>query len=106
MHFPLGANVLLLVLGVPLGFFASGIFSGFGSYLAELYPSRARGAGQGFTYNFGRAVGAFFPAIVGFLSVSIGLAGAVAFGALAYGLCLLALLFLPENNGKAFVALD
>jgi MFS family permease len=103
---PVGANVLLLVLGVPLGFFASGIFSGFGSYLAELYPSRARGAGQGFTYNFGRAVGAFFPALVGFLSVSIGLAGAVAFGALAYGLCLLALIFLPETNGKAFVALD
>src|SRR5438132_14363791 len=101
MHFPLGANVLLLVLGVPLGFFASGIFSGFGSYLAELYPSRARGAGQRFTYNFGRAVGAFFPALVGFLSVSIGLAGAV-----AYGLCLLALIFLPETNGKAFVALD
>jgi len=74
--------------------------------LAELYPSRARGAGQGFTYNFGRAVGAFFPAMVGFLSVSIGLAGAVAFGALAYGLCLVALIFLPETKGKAFVALD
>src|SRR5437868_2107508 len=103
---PVGANVLLLVLGVPLGFFASGIFSGFGSYLAELYPSLARGAGPGFIYNFGRAVGAFFPAIVGFLSVSIGLAGAVAFGALAYGLCLLALIFLPETKGKAFVALD
>jgi len=103
---PTGANVLLLILGVPLGFFASGIFSGFGSYLAELYPSRARGAGQGFTYNFGRAVGAFFPAIVGFLSVTIGLGGAVAFGAIAYGLCLIALLFLPETRGKKFVALD
>src|SRR5215208_2955558 len=56
---PVGANQLLVVLGLPLGFFASGIFSGFGSYLAELFPSRARGAGQGFTYNFGRAMGAF-----------------------------------------------
>lgn len=103
---PVGANTLLLVLGLPLGFFASGIFSGFGAYLAELFPSRARGAGQGFTYNFGRAVGAFFPAVIGFLSASTGLAGAIAFGALAYGLCLIALLFLPETKGKRLVALD
>jgi MFS family permease len=101
---PTGANEVLLVLGVPLGFFASGIFSGFGSYLAELYPSRARGAGQGFCYNFGRATGAFFPTIIGFLSVSIGLAGAIGFGAIGYALCLIALLFLPETNGKELVA--
>src|SRR5919202_5524730 len=54
-NIPQGANELLLVLGLPLGFFASGIFSGFGSYLAELFPRRARGPGQGFCYNFGRA---------------------------------------------------
>ena len=106
LYIPEGSNALLLILGAPLGFFASGIFSGFGSYLAELYPSRARGAGQGFTYNFGRAIGAFFPALVGFLSLTIGLGGAEAFGAIAYGLCLIALLFLPETRGKAFVAID
>src|SRR5918912_766334 len=105
-NIPPGANELLLVLGLPLGFFASGIFSGFGSYLAELFPSRARGAGQGFTYNFGRAMGAFFPVAIGALSAAIGLAGAIAFGTSAYGLCLLALLFLPETRGKEFVPLD
>jgi MFS family permease len=103
---PSGANELLLVLGLPLGFFASGIFSGFGSYLAELYPTRARGAGQGFCYNFGRATGALFPTAIGFLSASIGLAGAIGFGAIGYGLCLLALLFLPETRGKQLVAVD
>src|SRR5439155_417008 len=49
---------LMLVLGFPLGFFASGIFSGMGAFLTELFPSRMRGSGQGFTYNFGRGVGA------------------------------------------------
>ncbi len=105
-HIPTGSNTLLLVLGAPLGFFASGIFSGFGSYLAELFPSRARGAGQGFVYNFGRGVGAFFPTIIGILSASIGLGGAIGFGAFGYALCLIALLFLPETRGKHLVAVD
>ncbi|MCA1645662.1 MAG: MFS transporter [Chloroflexi bacterium] len=103
---PTGANDVLLLLGLPLGFFASGIFSGFGSYLAELYPSRARGAGQGFCYNFGRATGAFFPTVIGFLSVSIGLGGAIGFGAVGYALCLVALAFLPETRGKQLVAVE
>ena len=51
----------MLALGFPLGFFASGIFSGMGAFLTELFPTRVRGAGQGFTYNFGRGVGALFP---------------------------------------------
>jgi MFS family permease len=105
-NIPPGANELLLVLGLPLGFFASGIFSGFGSYLAELFPSRARGAGQGFCYNFGRAAGALFPTAIGFLSAAIGLAGAIGFGAVGYALCLLALLFLPETRGKHLVAVE
>ena len=103
---PENANTLLLILGFPLGFFASGIFSGFGSYLSELFPTRARGAGQGFTYNFGRGLGAFFPAIIGYLSSSIGLAGAIRFGAIGYGLCLIALVFLPETRGKELVAVE
>ncbi len=105
-HIPAGGNSLLLILGAPLGFFASGIFSGFGSYLAELFPSRARGAGQGFVYNFGRGVGAFFPTVIGVLSTSIGLGGAIGFGAFAYALCLVALLFLPETKGKHLVAVE
>lgn len=105
-HIPGGANSWLIILGLPLGFFASGIFSGFGSYLAELYPSRARGAGQGFVYNFGRGVGAFFPTIIGFLSVLIGLGGAIGFGAFAYALCVISLFFLPETKGKHLVAVE
>lgn len=98
---PAGANTLVLVLGVPLGFSTSAIFSGFGSYLAELYPTESRGTGQGFTYNFGRGVGAVFPTVVGYLaSTTLGLAGAMLFGALGYALAVLALFGLPETRGR------
>lgn len=99
-HIPQGADTLLLVLGFPLGFCMSAIFSGFGSYLSELYPTAVRGTGQGFTYNTGRAVGAVFPTLVGFLADSWGVGGALAFGAVGYGIAALALLGLPETRGK------
>ncbi|MFF9818612.1 MFS transporter [Streptomyces sp. NPDC014006] len=102
-NIPSGANTLLLVLGFPLGFCMSAIFSGFGSYLSELYPTAVRGTGQGFTYNTGRAVGAVFPTSVGFLADSWGVGGALVFGAIGYGLAALALLGLPETRGKELV---
>ncbi|BBC38089.1 MFS transporter [Streptomyces graminofaciens] len=102
-NIPSGADTLLLVLGFPLGFCMSAIFSGFGSYLSELYPSAVRGTGQGFTYNTGRAVGAAFPTTVGFLADSWGVGGALVFGAIGYALAAVALLGLPETRGKELV---
>ncbi|AWI29263.1 MFS transporter [Streptomyces sp. ICN441] len=102
-NIPPGADGMLLVLGFPLGFCMSAIFSGFGSFLAELYPTAVRGTGQGFTYNTGRAVGAFFPTLVGFLAGSWGVGGALVFGALGYGLAVVALLGLPETRGRELV---
>ena len=61
---------VMLWLGFPLGFFASGIFSGMGAFLTELFPTRIRGSGQGFCYNIGRALAAFFPLLIGLLSLA------------------------------------
>ena len=103
---PSGSNITLVLIGFPLGFFASGCFSGFGSYLSELFPTRARGTGSGFCYNVGRAFGAFFPGIIGFLAATVGLGGAVAFGVFGYVLAIGALRFLPETNGKELVPVE
>ncbi|MER8067965.1 MFS transporter [Streptomyces sp. NPDC094034] len=100
INIPAGADGLLLVLGFPLGFCMSAIFSGFGSFLSELYPTAVRGTGQGFTYNTGRAVGALFPTLVGFLATSWGVGGALVFGAVGYGLAVVALIGLPETRGR------
>jgi MFS family permease len=97
---PVGSNTVILFLGFPLGFCASAIFSGFGAYLAELYPAHVRGTGQGFTYNFGRGVGALFPAGIGFAAQTMGVGGAMVFAAAAYGIAVLALFGLPETVGR------
>jgi MFS family permease len=93
-------NTLLLILGFPLGFFASGIFSGMGAFMSELFPTRVRGSGQGFCYNFGRAVGAAFPFLIGFVAQKMALGAAIGtFAACAYGIVILAALTLPETRG-------
>ena len=94
-------DAILWLLGFPLGFFASGYFSGVGAFLTELYPTRLRGSGQGFCYNFGRGIGALFPFLVGALSNSTSLANAIAiFAVVAYGLFFLAAFALPETRGR------
>jgi MFS family permease len=89
-----------MFLGFPLGFCSSAIFSGFGAYLSELYPGHIRGTGQGFTYNVGRGAGAIFPTVIGYLAANYSVGGAMAFGALAYGIAIVALLGLPETRAR------
>jgi MFS family permease len=94
-------NEVLWLLGFPLGFFASGYFSGMGAFLTELYPTRLRGSGQGFCYNFGRGIGALFPFLVGTLSTETSLGNAIAiFAVAAYGVFFLAAFALPETRGR------
>jgi MFS family permease len=98
-------NEILWVLGFPLGFFASGYFSGMGAFLTELYPTRLRGSGQGFCYNFGRGIGALFPFLVGALSTTTSLANAIAiFAVAAYAVFFLAAFALPETRGRVLYA--
>ena len=95
------SNDQMLILGFPLGFAASGIFSGMGAYLTELFPSAVRANGQGFTYNFGRGFGALFPSLVGYLAKSSGLGAAIGmFAGGAYLVVLIAAFLLPETKGR------
>jgi hypothetical protein len=76
-----------------------------GAFFTELFPTRVRGSGQGFAYNFGRGVGALFPASVGYLSAVLPLGQAIAiFATVAYLLLFLAAFLLPETRGKVLEA--
>ena len=98
-------DALMLVLGFPLGFFSQGVFSGMGPFLTELFPTRVRGSGQGFTYNFGRGIAAMNPLLVGMLSAVLPLGQSIGvFAVIAYGLLAVAALLLPETKGRVLTA--
>ncbi len=96
------ANWQLLIAGPLLGYFASGIFSGFGPYLSELFPSDIRGAGQGFCYNAGRGVAGIGPFLIGALSEHYPIGQAMMTVAIfAYVVAAGAVAFLPETRRVA-----
>ena len=100
-------DAAMLFLGFPLGFFLSGIFAAIGAFLSELFPSRVRGSAQGFCYNFGRALGATCPPLVGYLSYTMHLAQAIGIMAgSAYLIVIITALSLPETRGKVLLAFD
>ncbi len=55
-----------------IGVSVYGIFAAFTFYLPELFPTRLRGVGAGFCYNFGRIVAATGPFVVGAVSTRAG----------------------------------
>ena len=106
-YLPIANGPMMLILGFPLGFFVSGSFSPVGSFFTELFPSHLRGSGQGFSYNVGRAVGALFPTLVGYLSAVMTLGKAIAlFAVSAYTVMIVAVSLLPETKGKVLRVYD
>jgi len=94
---PLG----LMLLGPLVGFFGSGQVAAFGVVIAELFPTRARGAALGFIFNTGRALSAAAPVAIGAATASRGAGPALALTAFAFALGALAMGLLPETRGAA-----
>jgi hypothetical protein len=91
----------LYVAGPLLGYFASGIFSGFGAFLSELFPAGVRGTAQGFCYNFGRGVAGFAPALIGAMSSRGNIGSAMtAVAVCAYAIVIASAAALPETRGR------
>ncbi len=106
MFVPMGNTALLLV-GVPLFTVFLIKFPPMGPFMTELYPTEVRGTAQGFCYNAGRAIGSFFPTVVGFVSQSLPLGATIAvFSAVASGIMIVMLMMLPETRGRSLASLE
>ena len=90
----------VLILGPLVGFFGTGFYSGFGALFSEIFPTRARGTAQGFSYNMGRGVSFFAPPMVGYIASIYGFGHALFTVSLFAIVAALIVLIFPETRGK------
>ncbi|MFD2473446.1 MFS transporter [Amycolatopsis silviterrae] len=90
----------LMWLGPVFGAFTA-FFGLFGSYLGELFPTRARATGAGFCFNVGRGISAFAPFALAGLAGTIGFSGGLIVCAGFFALAAITTLFLPRTTSVA-----
>jgi SHS family lactate transporter-like MFS transporter len=104
LHFTTTTSMVLGAL--MMGFFGMGVWGMAPAYTVERFPSEVRGAGPGFCYHAGAAIGAMMPWLLGALKdhgtdLPTGMMAAMA----ASGVCaLIAIWSGPETRGRALDA--
>jgi MFS family permease len=90
----------LLIGGALMGVFVNGMLGGYGTLLAELYPTEARATAENVLFNLGRGIGGFGPFVVGAVAGSYSFAVAIAMLAVIYVIDIVATyLLIPERKG-------
>jgi MFS family permease len=88
-------------LGFVVGVLQGGLGSSMLPAFAEIFPTQARGHGQGFCLSVGRGIGSLVPASVGVLAKTIPLGRAMGTCAIgSYVVAIAATLIFPETVGK------
>jgi benzoate transport len=100
IYINLGSPLALLFGGAVLGFFCNGMMAGYGTLLAENYPTEARSTAQNFIFNTGRAVGGFAPVIIGTLAEAHGFSAAfILLSAVYLAAAVNVILFIRDTKG-------
>ncbi len=101
-----GINTLLIALPI-FGFLTLGMHAGYAIYFPELFPTRLRGTGGGFCFNFGRVIAAPILVLRGLLREDVANGGwglsledAASILSLLFFVGAVLLIFAPETKGE------
>lgn len=96
-------STTVLIAALPVfGFLTLGMHAGYAVYFPELFPTKLRGTGSGFCFNFGRILAAPILILVGWLQRDEGysVADAASLLSLLFIVGALLLLAAPETKGR------
>ena len=94
-----GSLIPIVLMGVAVAFFL-GYYSGYGTLLAELFPTRVRSRGMGFCYSVGGIGMALGPAATGYLSSLFGIGRAFMIVSIIFLIGSFLIRLFPETMGK------
>ena len=90
----------LLIGGFFMGMFANGMIGGYGTLIAELFPTEMRGTAQTALYNAGRFIGgASAPVVIPMIAAGHGFGFAIGCVSCIYVVAFIAMFFIPEKKG-------
>ncbi|MCK9617223.1 MAG: MFS transporter [Lentimicrobiaceae bacterium] len=80
--------------------FGTGMFGGYGSLFAELFPTHIRSTAMGTAFNLARGIQFFTPVIIATIAIRYGLGGGIALASLFALLTGIWIWTFPETKGK------
>jgi MFS family permease len=96
----------LIAASMALAGFGTGIWSGAGTLMSELFPTRMRNTIMGLLLNVTRGIQFFTPLMITAMSERIGFAAALAVGSLFAAIGAILVWMLPETRGRLITSLD
>ncbi|MFD1454942.1 MFS transporter [Levilactobacillus lanxiensis] len=92
-------SILMLVVGMIVGFFANGMNAGYGALISSFYPTEIRSFANNVIFNTGRAVGGLSPILIGYLIDRSGFSAALLFLGSLYLISLVVVNLIPNPLG-------
>ncbi|SRR5579875_1513808 len=96
----------LIAASMALAGFGTGIWSGAGTLMSELFPTRMRNTVMGLLLNVTRGIQFFTPLMITAMRERIGFAAALAVGSLFAAIGAVLVWMLPETRGRLITSLD
>ncbi len=85
----------LVILGAIVGFFANGMYGGYGAIMNYLYPTDISATANNFIMNVGKAIGSFSTVVIGFLMSKYSMGVVMGFLSAMYLLSFVVMLLIP-----------
>jgi len=98
------SSAALLIGGAIVGFFANGMYAGYGALIGNLYPSLMRSTATNTIFNLGRAIGGFSPVLIGYILEHYNMTMAMTYLSGLYILSFIVMLLVTMSNRNSEAA--